>query len=72
MLSQLRGNVGGLDRALRVGIGIMLLSLMVVGPRTTWGLLGLIPLVTGLVGWCPLYAVLGIHPHPGRQRPAGR
>lgn len=52
-------NVGHLDRFLRVAIGAALLMLVIVGPRTPWGWLGVIPLVTGLSGVCPLYAVLG-------------
>ena len=71
MSSRLRGNVGGRDRAFRMALGLVLLSLTVVGP-TAWGLLGLIPLVTGLVGWCPLYALLGINTIPREPRPAGR
>lgn len=53
-------NESSLDRAIRVALGISILSLVVVGPRTLWGLLGLVPLLTGLVGFCPLYRVLGI------------
>lgn len=53
-------NVGTLDRALRVLIGLALLSLIFIGPQTLWGLIGLIPLVTGLVGSCPLYSLLGV------------
>ncbi|MEO7962800.1 MAG: DUF2892 domain-containing protein [Gemmatimonadaceae bacterium] len=60
----MRRNVGGLDRALRITLGLVLLSLTIVGPQTTWGLLGLIPLATGLVGWCPLYGMLGINSCP--------
>ena len=47
------------DRALRVFVGLALLSLVFVGPRTLWGLIGLVPLVTGLVGSCPLYRLGG-------------
>jgi Protein of unknown function (DUF2892) len=53
-------NIGHIDRALRVIVGVAALSLMFVGPRSWWGLLGLIPLSTALIGWCPPYAVLGI------------
>lgn len=49
-----------IDRAVRVVIGIMVLSLVVIGPKTMWGLFGLVPLLTGLVGFCPLYRVLGL------------
>ena len=44
-------NVGGAERAIRVVLGIVVLSLIVIGPQTWWGLLGLIPLGTGLWGW---------------------
>ena len=53
-------NEGTLDRAVRVVIGLALLSLTVVGPRTLWGLVGLVPLGTGLLGVCPVYSILGI------------
>ncbi len=48
------------ERVLRVVIGLAVLSLIVVGPKTLWGLLGLVPLVTGLLGSCPLYTLFGI------------
>lgn len=54
-------NASSVDRALRVVLGIVLLSLVVIGPKTNWGLLGLVPLLTGLVGFCPLYRLLGIN-----------
>ena len=47
------------DRVLRVGLGVALIALVFVGPRTPWGWLGLIPLVTGAVGSCPLYTIAG-------------
>jgi hypothetical protein len=49
-----------IDRILRVGMGLGLLALAVVGPKTPLGYLGIIPLATGLLGSCPLYTVLGI------------
>ncbi|MGJ4997056.1 YgaP family membrane protein [Bradyrhizobium sp. HKCCYLS3077] len=54
-------NVGKIDRLLRIIVGLAVLSLVFVGPQTMWGLLGLIPLGTALVGWCPPYALLGIN-----------
>ena len=57
MLTQ---NEHTLDRALRILVGAVLLSLVVIGPKTLWGLIGFVPLVTGLVGFCPLYRLLGI------------
>ncbi len=54
-------NEGILDRLLRVVIGLALIALVFIGPQTAWGWIGLIPLVTGLVGWCPAYRLLGIN-----------
>jgi hypothetical protein len=53
-------NVGTTDRVLRVLFGLVLLSLVFFGPQTAWGWLGLVPLLTGLFGTCPIYALLGI------------
>ena len=53
-------NEGTLDRVLRVIVGLALLSLVFVGPQSLWGLVGLVPLVTGLIGSCPVYSLLGI------------
>jgi len=50
-------NVGGIDRALRITLGLILLSLTFVGPQTPWGWIGALPLVTGLLGWCPAYTL---------------
>jgi hypothetical protein len=52
-------NEGRLDRAARVIVGLILLSLVFVGPKTTWGLVGFVPLLTGLVGFCPAYRLFG-------------
>ena len=54
-------NVGSLDRAVRILVGIVLLALVFVGPQTMWGLIGIIPLATGLMGHCALYSILGIN-----------
>lgn len=48
------------DRALRIILGLALLSLTVVGPQTLWGLVGLVPLATGILGSCPAYTLLGL------------
>ncbi len=48
------------ERIIRVLVGVAALSLFFFGPRTPWALLGLIPLVTGVLGSCPLYTLLGI------------
>ena len=48
------------ERVLRVVVGLVLLSLVFVGPKTAWGLIGIVPLATGLLGSCPLYTLFGI------------
>ena len=50
----MKANEGTADRVMRVVLGLALLSLVVVGPQTLLGLIGLVPLLTGLVGFCPL------------------
>ena len=52
-------NVGPLDRAIRIVLGLAILTATFLGPQTLWGLLGPIPLVTGFLGYCPLYAIFG-------------
>jgi hypothetical protein len=56
------------DRVIRVLLGVVGLSLVFVGPKTPLGYIGLIPLVTGLVGTCPLYTLLGIATCPVNER----
>ena len=54
-------NEGTLDRALRIIAGLVLLSLVFIGPQTPWGWIGIVPLLTGLVGYCPAYSIFGIN-----------
>ena len=54
-------NEGKIDRILRVVAGAALISLVFVGPQTAWGWIGLVPLITGLIGNCPVYSVLGLN-----------
>jgi hypothetical protein len=56
----MKTNIGRVERILRIVVGIGVLSLAFVGPESPWGYLGLLPLVTGLLGWCPPYALFGI------------
>ena len=53
-------NVGTVDRAIRIIVGVVLIALVFVGPQTAWGWIGVVPLATGLLGWCGLYTVLGM------------
>lgn len=52
-------NLGIIDRVVRVAVGVLLLAVVFVGPKTWLGLVGLVPLVTGVVGTCPLYRLFG-------------
>ena len=73
----MKQNVGTVDRAIRIVAGLVLLSLIFVleGNARWWGLIGLIPLGTGLLGWCAMYTALGIntcrtgHDTPGAAHP---
>jgi len=53
-------NMGSADRAIRAIVGIVLIALVFVGPQTPWGWIGIIPLVTALIGWCPAYSLVGM------------
>ncbi|RMX08613.1 DUF2892 domain-containing protein [Corticibacter populi] len=57
----MKSNVGGIDRVLRVVVGAVLLGLAAKGIVGWWGWLGIVPLLTGLVGFCPLYPLLGLN-----------
>ena len=56
----MKTNEAGIDRVLRVSLAVVLLALVFVGPHTPWGWLGLVPLATGLTGFCPLYRLVGL------------
>jgi len=54
-------NVGGIDKYLRIAVGIVLLALVFVGPQSPLGWIGVVPLATGLLGFCPLYKLFGLN-----------
>jgi hypothetical protein len=58
---QMEANVGKTDRMIRIVVGIALLSLIFVGPKTMWGLVGLVPLATAFINFCPAYKLLGLN-----------
>lgn len=60
-------NEGTIDRAVRVIVGLALISLVFVGPQTAWGWIGVVPLLTGIAGWCPAYTLLGVNTCPKRM-----
>jgi hypothetical protein len=57
----MEANVGKTDRMIRIVVGIALLSLIFVGPKTMWGLVGLVPLATAFINFCPAYKLLGLN-----------
>jgi hypothetical protein len=66
----MKKNIGTVERVIRVVVGFGVLSLAFVGPQSPWAYLGILPVLTGLVGWCPPYARLGINTC-GRRPEAG-
>lgn len=56
----MKKNIHSIERIIRILLGLVLVSLAFVGPQNKWFLLGVIPLLTGLIGWCPPYQLLGI------------
>lgn len=57
----MKSNVGGIDRIARIVLGLVLIGLTVTGTVGVWGWLGVVPLATGALGWCPPYAIFGIN-----------
>lgn len=66
----MKANVGGLDRMLRVGAGVALLALTATGTIGLWGLVGIVPLATGLFRFCPLYGLIGLNTCPMSGTPS--
>ena len=56
----MKKNIHPVERGIRIALGIVILSLVFVGPKSLWGLIGIVPILTGLSGWCPPYHLLGI------------
>ena len=61
-------NVGGLDRTLRIVIGLVLIGLALAGTIGVWGWIGVLPLASGLFGTCPAYSLLGMNTCPMKKR----
>lgn len=57
-------NVGTVDRVIRGLVGILLIAMVFVGPQTPWGWIGVIPLVTAILGFCPAYKLFGMSTCP--------
>lgn len=63
----MKANVGGIDRGLRIAAGVVLLGLAATGTVGAWGWIGIVPLATGLIGWCPAYPLLGMNTCPMKK-----
>jgi hypothetical protein len=57
-------NVGGIDRVLRILVGLALISLVFIGPKVIWGWVGVVPLLTGIFKFCPAYKLIGVNTCP--------
>ncbi len=55
----MKKNIGSAERIIRIIAGLVILSLAIAGPKSPWAYLGIVPLVSGIVGWCPPYQLLG-------------
>lgn len=64
----MKTNEGGIDRILRIVAGLALMGLTLTGTIGAWGWIGVVPLATGLIGWCPLYTLLGINSCPMKSK----
>lgn len=62
-----KSNVGGIDRVLRIAVGVVLIALAVTGKLVPWGWIGVVPLLTGLFGTCPLYSLIGLSTCPMKK-----
>jgi len=59
----MKQNIHNIERVIRVVLGLFIFSLVFVGPKSLGGLIGVLPILTGLIGWCPPYQLLGISTH---------
>lgn len=63
----MKTNVGGIDRILRIAAGVVLIGLAVAGIGAPWTWIGILPLVTGVIGVCPAYSLIGVSTCPARK-----
>ena len=64
----MNANVGGIDKILRIVAGIALIAMAAMSVIGPWGFIGIVPLLTGLLGWCPAYTLLGIKTCPMQKK----
>jgi hypothetical protein len=61
----MQANVGTADKVIRIILGLVLISLVFVGPKTPWGWIGVILVATGFISFCPLYKIIGVSTKKG-------
>jgi len=64
----MKTNEGGIDRIVRIIAGLVLIGLAYTGTVGMWGYIGVVPLATGLIGWCPAYTLLGMNTCPMKSK----
>jgi Protein of unknown function (DUF2892) len=64
----MKTNEGGIDRIVRIVAGLVLIGLAYTGTVGMWGYIGVVPLATGLIGWCPAYTLLGMNTCPMKSK----
>lgn len=57
----MEANIGRTDKMIRIAVGLLLISLAFIGPQTPWGFIGIVPLATAFIGFCPAYTILGVN-----------
>ncbi len=60
----MKTNVGSIDKILRIAAGVVLIILAIMGIGAPWTWIGIVPLATGLMGWCPAYTLIGVNTCP--------
>jgi hypothetical protein len=66
--AKMKTNEGGIDRTLRIVVGLVLVALTLTGTIGMWGWIGVVPVITGALGWCPAYTLLGISTCPTKAK----
>lgn len=64
----MKTNIGGIDRILRIVVGLVLIALAATGTVSWWGYIGVVPLLTGVFRFCPAYTLLGVNTCPLDKR----
>ncbi|CUB05651.1 MAG: hypothetical protein PWQ19_1243 [Tepidiphilus sp.] len=69
---EMKRNVGGIDKIARIVVGVVLIVLALMGIGTPWTWIGVLPLATGLLNWCPLYTLIGVNTCQKKESGSGQ